>query len=507
MDFPDPEPPLTGRVRVFAVVAAVAALGIYAAVLGHFVGAVAGSSDTSGYLNHARLLSWHYIHIPARTVPGLPMEGVATPLYIPLGFKPAWNGDGLVPTYPVGLPLFILAAKFVAGWHNAGDVVIVLHALAGLCATFVLGRSLGLSRAWAAAGALVIALSPLYLFMSMQAMSDVPSLVWTCLAMIAALKSRERPAWALAAGAAVAVDVLLRPTNILTFVPLALALGGSPRRWVLLGLGGLPGAVFYLGHSLRAYGHFLTTGYGDTTFAFSSGYVPGTLLHYVRWLPLLFTPLVVLAAGLPWRGGGKPRDRWMLAVWILTFASFYSTYVFTHQTWWYLRFLLPAAPAMVVGGLLVARDLLSRAPRWADPARSAGAATAAVALAAAVLLMGSRSLHPFIVGDEELRYGRLADWMERNMPHDSVCLAMQATGAIVYYTQFTFLRWDALHPDNLPKVEEALRSSHRPLYAVLFPFEVLDSLGLDTYIPGHWTQVGKVDNVTVWRRDPGPAKK
>src|SRR5450755_482930 len=126
MDFPEAQTPLTRPAWVRAAAAAAAALGIYAAVLGHYVGAVAGSSDTSGYMNHARLLSWHYIHIPARTIPGLPMDGATAPLYIPLGFKPAWNGDGLVPTYPTGLPLFILAAKYVAGWHNAGDVVIVL---------------------------------------------------------------------------------------------------------------------------------------------------------------------------------------------------------------------------------------------------------------------------------------------------------------------------------------------------------------------------------------------
>ena len=44
---------------------------------------------------------------------------------------------------------------------------------------------------------MLLALSPLYLFMSMVAMSDVPSLVWTVAGILAALKSRERPAWAL----------------------------------------------------------------------------------------------------------------------------------------------------------------------------------------------------------------------------------------------------------------------------------------------------------------------
>ncbi len=502
MDFPKPQTPQASPIGVRAAVLALVALAVYAAFLGHYIGAVAGSSDTSGYMNHARLLAWHYVHIPARTIPGLPMDGSTAPLYIPLGFKPAWNGDGLVPTYPTGLPLFILAAKFIVGWHQAGNLTIILHALAGLCATYALGRMLGLGRGWSLAGAAVIALSPLYLFMSMQAMSDVPSLAWTALAVLFALKSRERASWALAAGAAVAVDVLLRPTNILTFVPAAIALGASPRRWALFAAGGLPGAAFYFAHSVVTYGRFVTTGYGDTTFAFSSGFIPGTLLHYAVWLPVLFTPLVALNLALPWTAGVPARGRWLLAAWMVAFAAFYCTYVYTHQTWWYLRFLLPAAPAMVVGGLLVARDLLGRAPGWADPARSPLAAIAALALLVAVLGLGTRSLHPFVVGKEELRYGHLADWMEKNVPHDAICLAMQASGALVYYTQFTFVRWDAIDSGNAARIEAAIRRSGRPLYAVLFPSEIAEAGVLPRLMPGPWIQAGDVENVTVWRRGP-----
>ncbi|MGA2691079.1 MAG: hypothetical protein ABSF76_01835, partial [Opitutaceae bacterium] len=98
------------------------------------------------------------------------------------------------------------------------------------------------------------------------------------------------------------------------------------------------------------------------------------------------------------------------------------------------------------------------------------------------------------------------DWMNRNLPKDAVCLSMQVSGALVYYTDFTFIRWDALEPDNIGRVESALRASKRPLYAVLFPFEITDSGALDRRMPGHWTEVGKVDAVTIWRRDFPPSK-
>jgi 4-amino-4-deoxy-L-arabinose transferase-like glycosyltransferase len=457
-------------------------------------------------MNHARLLAAGRIHVQPRTLAGLPQAGLPTFLYVPLGFKPAWNGDGIVPTYPTGLALFVLALKPLAGWTHAGDAVIVLHSIAGLLATYLLCRMAGLGRRWAAVGAAVIGLSPLYLFMSLQAMSDVPSLVWTTLAVMAAWKSRERAPWALAAGAAMALDVLLRPTNVLAFIPVGIALGASPRRWIHLIIGGLPGAVFFGAHSVAAYGSFATTGYGDNSLAFLARYVPATLLHYARWLPALFTPLAALALGLPWIGAAGARTRWILGTWVLAYAAFYSSYEYTHESWWYLRFLLPAAPALVAASLLVLRALLSRAPGWIDPGRSLPALAALLALVASCCAWETHSLSALSVGADEQRYGRLADWLQRSVPPDSVILAMQASGALFYYTKFTIIRWDTLDQANVGRVETAIRASKRPLYAVLFPFEAAESRVLETRMPGHWSQVGSVNDVTIWRRDFDAAK-
>jgi hypothetical protein len=82
---------------------------------------------------------------------------------------------------------------------------------------------------------------------------------------------------------------------------------------------------------------------------------------------------------------------------------------------------------------------------------------------------------------------------------------MQASGALFYYTDFTFIRWDALDQGNIGAVEAAVRNSKRPLYAVLFPFEV-DSQVLDKTMPGHWREVGLVDDVTIWRNEPASPK-
>jgi hypothetical protein len=507
MDFPKAEPPPSPPLWRSSFAAAAALLfALYAVLLVRHVGAVAGGSDSSGYMNHARLLAAEHLHVQPRIVQGLPQAGAPPFLYVPLGFKPAFDGDGLVPTYPSGFALFVLLAKPVAGWRHAGDFVIVLHSLAGLIATFALGRMLGLGRRWAALGAALVAASPLYLFMSLQAMSDVPSLVWTTLAVLAALKSRNGAGWALVAGVAVAIDVLLRPTNVLAFVPVAIALGVSPRRWIFFIFGGLPGAVFFAAHGMAAYGSFVATGYGDNSYAFLGRYVPETWVHYARWLPALFTPIVVLNLGLPWLRGEAARTRWILGTWIVSYAGFFSAYECTHETWWYLRFLLPAAPAMAVGAFLVGRALMARAAAAADPSRSLFACTLVFALVAVNSIGWTRQLHALSIGESELRYGLVADWMNKHVPADAVCLTMQTSGALFYYTHFTFIRWDVLDRGNVGMIEAAIQRSKRPLYAVLFPFELTDAAVLDRRMPGHWTQVGNVQDVTIWRRDFEPAK-
>ncbi len=501
MDFPPAQTPTRERGQGRAAVgAAVLCLAAYAILLILKVGAVAGGSDSSGYMNHARLLASDRVHVAPRLLPGLAQADAPPLLYVPLGFKPAWNGDGLVPTYPAGFALFILALKPIAGWRHAGDATIVLHSLAGLVATYALGLMVGLGRRWAALGALIIAASPLYLWSSLQAMTDVPSLTWTTAAVLAALKSREHAAWALAAGAAMAVDVLLRPTNVLAFVPAALAIGLSPKRGALFLLGGLPGAIFFAAHSASAYGSVLATGYGDSSFAFGVRYVPETLLHYARWVPAVISPVAALILLLPWLPGAARRERLVLGSWILVFAAFYATYVCTHETWWYLRFLLPAAPAIVLGGLLVLRPLLARRPARLDPGRSWAAFGVAAALVVAYAGWWARDLRALEIGKSELRYGEVADWMQTHLPADAVCLAMQASGSIFYYTHFVFLRWDALDGTSVGKVDAAIRESGRPLYAVLFPFEEAESGVLDKKMPGHWERVEKIKDVTVWRR-------
>jgi hypothetical protein len=479
------------------------ALVFYGMILARYSAAYASGSDSSGYLNSARLLSHGHLTMPMRRVPGLNPESLPLMTYMPLGFLPNADHATMTPTYPVGLPLLILTVAQVAGWNLAPRLILILHALAGLLLIFQLARAFGLGAGWSWLGALLLTASPLYVIMSIQLMSDVPAVVWVTAAVLSALQSRERPWLALAAGVALAVAVLVRPTNLLGFVPVGIALGFSLRRWLLLIAGGLPGAVFLGAVNYVAYGGIFTTGYEGLDRLFSIGNVPVTFVHYAVWLPALLTPFIVLSLSLPMLRRRLPLLTTLLAAWALVFLIFYLFYYHTHETWWNLRFVLPAFPPLLVAALLIARRLAARfnlRPQawWLAPA------------ALALLIDASAWFRYFdlsSIGPNERVYEDSSAWMRAHLPPDAVVASMQTSGALLYYTEFTFFRWDILPPVEFQRIADACAAAGRPVYAALYPFEIEEMWAFQSHLTGHWTQVGAVRQVSIWRYDSPPAAR
>src|ERR1017187_871488 len=475
-----------------------AGLLAYGAILLALVGAVPGGSDTSGYFNEARLFSRLTVHADLRALPGIPAKEAPPYLYIPLGFRPSADGSArMVPTYPPGLPLLLVPAARLAGWRHAGDLLLILHSLAGLALTFVLGRICGLPARWSLLGAAVLAASPLYLYTSLWALSDVPGTAWATAAVIAAWKGRERPGWVLVSGACVAVAFLVRPSNFLIIVPVVLATGLSPGRLVKVAVAALPGVAAWMAVNHAAYGSYFQSGYGAIMNEFHAGLVRDTLRYCVRWLPVLLSPIVAVSPGILAFFRPRPRVTAVLAAWVAVYIGFYLPYRWTQENWWFLRFLLPAAPALIVAGLVVlqfcAEKLRSRfTGGWAR-------VLPAVLLFAAVGVEVSRimPLRAWAIGRGERKYGRVADWLGAHVPKDSAIIARQFSGALFYYTNLTLLRADQMDPPTAERVRAAARSAGTPLYAVLFPFE-LDTL---KDVPGPWVVDGSVDDVTIWRCD------
>jgi len=489
--------------RVLGVLAAVA-LALYAVMLIRNVSACAGGADSSGYMNHARLLGLGRLHTPPRELPGLDAAHFSDFLYTPLGFVPQ---DGLlVPSYPVGMPLMIMAAHWLAGWTYAGDVVIVFHSLAALVLLFALGRALGLSERACLLATGALAASPLFIAYSLQAMTDVPALAWTTATALTLWLARRRERWAGAAGLVFGISVLVRPNNVLMLAPAVVVwwpeawTGAELKRWgrliVSFGLGGLPTAAGFALHSHAAYGHWLTTGYGDASSLFQRAMVPLTLRHYAQWMPVVFSAGVGLFLLLPLVR--RSRGSLFLLTWGLAYLAFYVSYYHTHEAWWNLRFILPAAPAFILGAIWAARELCRLAARWMPyPA----AAWILYGLAAAGVLRAElkwdRRFQVLAVGHGEANYPAVIAWLRQHVPANSVLEVMQASGAAFYYSDFIALRWDQMSARTFPEVTAAAAREGRAIYAPLFPFETESAL--KERMPGQWEPVAQLREVVIYR--------
>ena len=491
-------PTTPARRSAWALALLGAALVGYAAFLAFHVGAYAGQSDSSGYLNSARLLAHGQTAVAQRIPDGIDPATLDSYTFIPLGFRPA-SAVAMAPTYPIGLPLALAALGPLMTWALAPHFLMVASALAAAVLMFPLGRAAGLPRSWSVFGSLLFAASPLTTFMSLQLMSDVPATAAASAAILCAWRSRTHRAWGPVAGVVFSAAVLIRPNNLILLAPLALCLGLDSRRWLGFILGGLPGAAGQIAYNHAAYGHAFASGYGgDLASKFTLGIVPVTLAHYARWLPVLLTPVGLAAIALPWIGRRQPFA-WVLTTWIAVTFAFYTPYFHTHETWWYLRFLLPAFPAAIVGGLWGAHRLWTR---LAHPCLHAPLASRSVALAATLVLLvhslfWHRRLDATLIGHGESVYPEACQWAKIHLPPDGLILTQQTSGALFYYTRFAISRWDTLRAETIPRL-----AAQRPLYAVLFPHETEPALKIQT--AGSWAQIGVVRHVTIWQWSPVP---
>lgn len=473
---------------------AVASLAAYGLFVGLNAVVVPGGSDSSGYFNLARLLTAGEVHATVRPIEGLPPGTVPYHTYTPLGFTPTKDSTALAPTYPVGLPLLFAASALPLGWMNGPLGLTVLHAAAGLCLVYLLARQAGLRPGPAAIGAMTLAMSPLYVQMSVQAMSDGPALVWCAAAIWLALRSSNRSAWG--CGMVFGMAVLIRPTNALLLLPIALALGGAWRRWLLVGLGGGPFAVLLLVFNHAVYGGALVSGYGDVNAIFSTEWVKFTLPHYARWLPVILSPFVLLVLGLPWLWRRAGRLVFVHATWIFLVLGIYSSYYHTHETWWYLRFVLPAFPSFIVLMMLAGRHLIELLPSivWQRTAWTLGALL--------IALNGwawTRHFHASEIGRGELVYVQLIEQMRSRVPPNSVIVAMQISGALFFSTDHVLIRWDMID-DAWPKLRDGARAAGRPIYALLWEYELKGAL--TERAPGKWRKIHELAPGSLWQLNP-----
>src|SRR5262245_5011490 len=154
----------------------------------------AGGSDSSCYMNEARLFSRFTTRIEQPLAISAPWPRAAW-TFTPAGHlpSPAHAGDSastgdIVPMCPPGLPIVMAIAR----WVRADLLVVPLFGALAVWLTFLLGRRIDAPPAGAAA-AVLLACSPIFLYQIVQPMTDVPAAAWWLAVAVLAIGEPPRP--------------------------------------------------------------------------------------------------------------------------------------------------------------------------------------------------------------------------------------------------------------------------------------------------------------------------
>jgi 4-amino-4-deoxy-L-arabinose transferase-like glycosyltransferase len=446
------------------VAAAVVAVGFREGAL------VAAGSDASGYVSQADLWARGTLRIEQplmrELAPQIPAEALA-----PLAFRPSLDGGAIVPVVAPGLPMLMALFQLIGG-REAVFYVLPLMAAVAIVGIYRIARHVG--GPWSgAAAAILLAASPSFLFqLTSSPMSDIPATAWWALAL--GLVMFEGGWTALAAGAAAGAAILTR-TNLapLAAIPCALLLVAvwrdrtamRPRaRLAMFACGVTPAFLAVAWLNDHWYGSPWNSGYGSLGEIYNWQHIGPNLDRYPRWLLESQTPLVLTALLAP-----SLLSRRLEAVMLLVFAcgvlASYLPYV-PFDVWWYLRFLLPAYPALLaLAGAVVVRSS-ARLPAGTRIA----AAAAAIGLTAwhGVAYAAARATFDT---DGEWKYAIAGQYISEHLPEHAVLLAEQHSGSARYYSGRTTIRWAWIPPDRLEWMLGEIERLGYESYAVIEDWE------------------------------------
>ena len=432
-----------------------------------FGSTVAGGADQYSYVTQAGLWRTGTLQIHQDIVRDSPWPG-APETWTPLGFRTV-PGDptAIASVYPPGLPLLMALFQAVAGYCGAFLVVPCFAALT-IWLTYQLGRQLFDAPHAGLVAAALVGASPVFLYQIMNAMSDVPvTAAWTLAVLLVA---SHRP---LLSGLVVGAAIMIRPN----LAPLA----GVFAVWLILtnrrsvfhfAAGVAPALCAVLLVNWRMYGSPLTSGYGELGQYYAWAFAPANLRRYPVWIVDTQTPLVLLAVCLFVAPHLLPPPRVAHLRTLLggIVGGVFLSYLFytPFDAWWFLRFLLPMWPVIM---LLTAVALDTLARRWT------GRWSAAVvwAIVAAVGWRGVRlaiDRSAFDLGWGDRRYVNVARFVADHTEPHAVIISMQHSGSIRHYAGRLTLRYDLLDRAALDRAIVFLRSTGRRPYIVLDGDEV-----------------------------------
>jgi hypothetical protein len=195
----------------------------------------------------------------------------------------------------------------------------------------------------------------------------------------------------------------------------------------------------------------------------------------------------------------KLRDRALLISWFGVFLLFYCCY-FHYEEWWYTRFLLPGMPALILGSLLVVRDLGKFFERSAV-AQSWGWLRPAAVTIALVIVIGfeRQSIERFRllrIAATSTVHSDACQWADGLLPKQSLVVASEMSGAIKFYTGRPIVRYDLVNTDQWRTLQTRAAEKGYRWYALLVSQEVEEAQRL---LPGRWIKMGTLGHISLWQ--------
>lgn len=433
-----------------AVAAAVAAFAV-GVRWGTFA---AGGSDSSCYLNEARLLSRGTTHIEQPLIVAAPWPRAAW-TFTPAGHLPSpVRQEFIVPICPPGLPLLMAAAQTI---HVSPLLVVPLCGALAVWLAFVLGTRLD-GPLTGAASAVLLACSPIFLFQVVQPMTDVPAATWWLLVAVLVGGGDEKNRQPFAAGLAASMAALTRP-NLL---PLAAVVAGyigfvsAPRRLQATGrfVAGLaPGLLLLAALQRATYGSPFASGYGNTADLFHAVSVVPNLERYGRWLLETHTPVLALAVAAPFFL--RRAAAWLCLLLAAGTVMAYLPYQ-VFNDWWYLRFLLPAIAFLIVlstTAIVRAMGYITR-----NPNALVSLVSFAVICLGTLWVNTARSHSAFDLQRFERHFVEAGRFVAERLPDRAAILTVRHSGSVYYYAQRPTVSWDTLDSGSLDTALTFLRA-------------------------------------------------
>lgn len=449
-----------------------AASAIAAAVAGLAWGThVAGGPDSYCYLSQAELFAAGHVRHVEPLAALAPWEKGAE-AFVPVGHVPAFNrSDASVPMCSPGYPLAMAGVRVLAGRTAMFVVVPALGAIT-VWLTFVLGRRMAGDGSGAIA-ALLMAASPPFLYQVVQPMSDVPAAaLWTA-ALVAATHPRFTASLgrSVVGGVLTGAAILIRPNLApLAGVVALVVLCERPlqwhrviRTWIAFAAGAVPSVIVVALLQNAMYGSPFKSGYGSLALLFKLEHVWPNLQRYPVWLLQTETPIVLLAAFAPWLvtdPAARRRAVWLLTFVVAVFVCYIPYEVF--DAWWYLRFVLPAYPAILVLTGIALTSVLARATA---PLRWIG--FAGVVLVAAFLVREGTRRHAFGLWEFERRFRLAGEYVASRLPQNALVITAQESGSVRFYSGRPTLTWRAVPNGSFDQALAFVRAQgYRPFLLI-----------------------------------------